>query len=184
LEDPVRRFPVIVAAASCMLVLGIGPVAQAAPPDNHFTDTGSFTDPDFCGTGESVTTTFSAKGTFHDSGDGTGFVTVRGTDTLTAESTGEQVIAHFANRVVDEFVDNGDGTVTFSTTFTGLPEQFRLKGGGVITRDAGIITLTTTFDEETGEVISEDVTFRGPHPQAESGFGLFCQVIPEALGIA
>ena len=178
-----RRLPVIVGGASCVLLLGFGPAAQAAPPDNHFTDTGSFTDTDFCGTGESVVVEFSVKGTFHDSGDGTGFATVHGRERITATSTGKTVISHFANRVSDEVTENGDGTVTFSTTIKGLPESFRLKGGGLLTRDAGIITFTTTIDEN-GEVISEDVTFRGPHPQAESDFSLFCRLIPEALGIA
>ena len=177
-----RRFPVLLGAASC-LVLGVGPAAQAAPPDNHFTDRGSFTDPDFCGTGETVRETFVAKGTIHERRDGTVFVTVRGFQTFTSASTGKTVIGHFANRVTDEFIENDDGTVSIRTTFTGLPEQFRLKGGGLITRDAGTITIGLTIDEE-GNVISEEITFRGPHPQAESGFTLFCEVIPEALGIA
>ena len=41
-----RRLPLLAAAASSALLLGVGPAAQAAPPDNHFTDTGSFVDPD------------------------------------------------------------------------------------------------------------------------------------------
>jgi hypothetical protein len=178
-----RRFPVLFGAASCVLFLGVSPVAQAAPPDNHFTDSGSFVDTDFCGTGESVRIDFSSKGTFHDSGNGTGFVTVHGTQTYTARSTGRTVIGHFANRQSDEFTDNGDGTVTLSTTYKGLPEQFRVKGQGLLTRDAGNLTITLTIDEN-GQVISEDVTIRGPHPEAGSGFTLFCELLPEALGIA
>jgi hypothetical protein len=176
-----RRLPLLVAAASSALLLGVGPAAQAAPPDNHFTDTGSFVDPDFCGTGETVTVDFLSKGTFHDSGDGTGFVTVHGTQTFTAASTGKTVIGHFANRVTDRFTDNGDGTATFETTFVGLPEQFRLKGGALITRDAGRIAFTVTIDEN-GDVISEDTRFQGPHPDAAGT--VFCQALPEALGIA
>jgi hypothetical protein len=178
-----RRFPVLFGAASCVLVLGVSPVAQAAPPDNHFTETGFFVDRNFCGTDESVRVDFSVKGTFHDSGAGTGFVTVHGTETYTARSTGKTVLGHFANRVTDEFIENDDGTFTLRTTYKGLAEQFRVKGEGVITRDAGTITISLTIDEN-GEVISEDVTFRGPHPEAESGFTLFCELLPEALGIA
>lgn len=57
-----------------------------------------------------------------------------------------------------------------------------VKGGGVITRDAGRITFLVAFDEND-VVVSEEFFSSGPHPQADSNFELFCQVIPEALGI-
>jgi hypothetical protein len=34
---------------------------------------------------------------------------------------------------------------------------------------------------ETGEFISSDVTVKGPHPELDSDFTLFCEVITEAL---
>lgn len=178
-----RRFPVLLAAATCVLVLVGTPVAQAAPRNEHFSESGSFLERNFCGTGEAVRVTFSVKGTFHDRERGTDFVTVRGTETLTARSTGRTVIGHFANRVSDEFIENADGTLTIRTTIKGLAQQYRLKGGGLITRDAGVIRITITIDEN-GELISEEITFKGPHPEAASGFTLFCRLIPEALGIA
>ena len=179
-----HRSSVLVGAVSCVLVAGTGAVAHAAPPENHFSFTDSFTDDNFCGTGETVVVTFQGKGTFHEKKDGTAFVTVQGKGTFTAEETGKRVISHFAQRASSEFIENGDGTVTIIETITGLPEQFRFERGRLITRDAGTITFTITFDEETGGLIDEDITFRGPHPQAESDFELFCEVIPEALGIA
>jgi hypothetical protein len=38
-----------------------------------------------------------------------------------------------------------------------------------------------TFDLETGDLISSDVIIKGPHPEADSDFTLFCDVITEAL---
>ena len=39
-----------------------------------------------------------------------------------------------------------------------------------------------TFDLETGEFISSEITVnKGPHPEADSDFTLFCEVISEAL---
>ena len=43
-------------------------------------------------------------------------------------------------------------------------------------RDAGIITFADTFDLETGEFISsETIVNKGPHPEADSDFTLFCE---------
>lgn len=53
--------------------------------------------------------------------------------------------------------------------------------GPVLLRDAGVITFVDTFDLETFELISSDVIIKGPHPEAESDFALFCEVFTEAL---
>jgi hypothetical protein len=78
-------------------------------------------------------------------------------------------------------VDEEAGTVTFVTTFKGLPEKIQTDNGPVLLRDAGIATFIDTFDLETGEFISSDVIIKGPHPDLESDFTLFCEVISEAL---
>jgi hypothetical protein len=78
-------------------------------------------------------------------------------------------------------VDEEAGTVTFVTTFKGLPEKIQTDNGPVLLRDAGIATFIDTFDLETGELISSDVIIKGPHPDLESDFTLFCEVITEAL---
>lgn len=107
---------------------------------------------------------------------------VSGTTTFTAEN-GKSIIVKFANQFVDtEIVDEEAGTITIVTRIRGLPEQIRTPGGGVITRDAGSITVATIIDLETEEVISFEVLdVRGPHPQADSDFELFCEVFTEAL---
>jgi hypothetical protein len=78
------------------------------------------------------------------------------------------------------FTDNGDGTITIVDTYKGVPELI-LGTGGVTIRDAGIISFTTTIDLDTGEVATE-VVQRGPHPDADSDFTLFCTAFLAALG--
>jgi hypothetical protein len=178
-----RRSALIVGVMACVLALGVAPSAQAAPPVERFHDTGTDTDDNFCGTGEVVTITFDVRGTVHADDGLDVFVTAHGTQTFTAESTGQSVILHFAQRFVSHGVENSDGTVSFTDTVTGLPEQFRTPNGGVITLDAGLITFEGTLDA-SGEFVEQHiVVVHGPHPAAESDFELFCQLIPEALGI-
>jgi hypothetical protein len=105
-----------------------------------------------------------------------------GTNTFTADN-GKSVVVQFANMVSDgePIVDEEAGTITFVTTFTGLPEKIKTPQGAVILRDAGIIAFADTFDLETGDFISSDVIVKGPHPEADSDFVLFCEVITAAL---
>lgn len=173
------------AAAAVML-----PTAAhaASPQPGKISESGGFTDTNFCGTGETVVIAFSVKGVEFGSPKQADFVgTFRGTETLTYRNpdTGEEttVIRRFANRFTDTViagVEGGAHTHAFSSI--GLPELFMVKGGGVITRDAGRITFIVAFDERGNETLV-DLISAGPHPQADSDFELFCQVIPEALGI-
>ena len=50
-------------------------------------------------------------------------------------------------------------------------------------RDAGYIVFHVVFngDEPLSSEIAVD---RGPHPDAESDFALFCEVVPSALGLS
>lgn len=94
------------------------------------------------------------------------------------------VIAHWAGHSSEVLVSGDwEGLHTVEVTTVGLPESFRLPGGGMITLDAGYITLLQTFDG--AEFISVEVIEQhGPHPAADADFQLFCEVIPEALGIS
>jgi hypothetical protein len=44
-----------------------------------------------------------------------------------------------------------------------------------------VISFVDTFDLETGDFISSDVIIKGPHPEAESDFEAFCEVMTDAL---
>jgi hypothetical protein len=78
-------------------------------------------------------------------------------------------------------VDEEAGTITFLTSYRGLPQKIQTANGPVLLRAAGVITFAATFDLETGEFISSEITVKGPHPEDDSDFPLFCEVISEAL---
>jgi hypothetical protein len=78
-------------------------------------------------------------------------------------------------------IDQTANTITFTTTFKGLPEQIKLASGPVLSRDAGLISFADTFDLTTGEFLGETVTQHGPHPEADADFELLCDVITPAL---
>lgn len=167
---------------AAVAVLVPTPAHAASPQPERVSFTEGFTDPNFCGTGEAVSVVLSVKGVEFASPNRADFAgTFRGTETFTYGDT--TVTRRFANRFTDTIVaGEEEGVHTHAFTSIGLPEKFSVKGGGVITRDAGRITFLVTYDEND-EVVSEEVISSGPHPQADSDFELFCQVVPEALGI-
>jgi hypothetical protein len=103
--------------------------------------------------------------------------------TFTNPVNEKSVVVSNAGQVVGPppIIDEAAGTITFLTTYKGLPEKIQTSRGPVLLRDAGVITFAQTFDLVTGEFISTDVIIKGPHPEAESDFTLFCQVISGAI---
>jgi len=103
--------------------------------------------------------------------------------TFTNPVNGKSVVVSSAGQVSGPapIVDEGAGTITFLVTFKGLPEKIQTANGPVLLRDAGVVTFADTFDLETGEFISSEITVKGPHPELDSDFTLFCEVISGAL---
>jgi hypothetical protein len=115
---------------------------------------------------QTVTGTFTfrqdASGAFHATSEEKGV--------FTASATGKSV--EFADAGVDmgTGVDNGV-TTTFTEQTSGLAIRFKAGDGGVL-KDvdgkpilgAGSIDSTVTIDDATGDLISAQETFRGPHP--------------------
>jgi hypothetical protein len=103
--------------------------------------------------------------------------------TFTNPVNEKAVVVFNAGQIVGPppIIDEAAGTITFSTRYKGLPEKIQTSQGPVLLRDAGVITFADTFDLVTGEFISTDVIIKGPHPEAESDFTLFCQVISAAI---
>ena len=99
------------------------------------------------------------------------------------DADGDSVIVKSANFFEErEIVDEAAGTITFVTTFKGLPEKIQTANGPTLLRDAGNATFADTFDLATGELISSEVTvLKGPHPELDSDFELFCDIVTEAL---
>jgi hypothetical protein len=175
---PVRALLAAFVAALVVLLPG---TAQAAQPiaqfHDHFTD--SFSD-EICGIAVDVAVVVTDNFIVFPDG------TFKGTSSFQATFTnpvnGASVIVSSAGQVIDTaVVDEEAGTITFATSFKGLPEKIQTAQGPVLLRDAGVITFVATFDLETGEFISEEVIIKGPHPEAESDFTLFCDVITDAL---
>jgi hypothetical protein len=156
--------------------LAAKPIAQF---HDHFTD--SFSD-EICGIAVDVDLVVTdnfflyADGTFKD--------TSSFQATFTNPVNGKSVVVSSAGQVTGPppVVDEEAGTITFLTSFKGLPEKIQTAHGAVLLRDAGIITFADTFDLETGEFISSEIIVnKGPHPEADSDFTLFCEVISGAL---
>jgi hypothetical protein len=107
---------------------------------------------------------------------------VRGT--FTNPANGKAVVISNAGQVSGPppIIDEDAGTITFLTNFRGLPEKIQTAHGPVLLRDAGFVQFADTFDLETGDFISSEIVFiKGPHPELDSDFALFCEVITEAL---
>ena len=164
-----------------IVVLALPGATLAAKPifafHDHFTD--SFPG-DICGIPVQidivVTDNFSeyADGSFKDAGS---FMS-----TFTNPDNGKSVVVSSAGTVTGTaVVDQQANTITFVTTFKGLPEKIQTAHGRVLTRDAGIISFRDTFDLTTGDFLGTAVTIRGPHPEADAGFALFCDVVTGAL---
>jgi len=156
--------------------LGAKPIAKF---HDHFTD--SFSDV-LCGIPVDVVIVVNnnifmyADESFKDTGS---FQTM-----TTNPANGKSVVISSAGQVSGPppIIDEQAGTITFLTNFKGLPEKIKTAHGPVLLRDAGFVQFADTFDLATGAPISSEVVFvKGPHPELDSDFTLFCEVITEAL---
>ena len=96
-------------------------------------------------------------------------------------AAGKSVVIKNAGQFTSTFTSAGD-TISFVDTYKGLPEKISARGkGGTVLRDAGVISFITTINLVTGE-ITNDVVIKGPHPEAESDFILFCAAVGAVLG--
>src|SRR5215213_8255964 len=138
-----RRSVLLVGGAACAIVFGAVAPAEAKSPEptpfsiNDPTDT----DPDFCGTGEAVDITFSAKGVdFLSPNGGLEFASV-GHGTVTYTYGENTVIQHFAGLFTDEIVAGDRGGVQVDgLTRGGGGEGGRVQGGGVSGVEGGTST--------------------------------------------
>jgi hypothetical protein len=100
---------------------------------------------------------------------------VRVTSLFTATATGKSILSSASSTARSTGpVDNGDGTISFITQVTGLVLKFQIPGGPVLKaangepiRSAGVLTIEDVFDAATGDYITTNVTFNGPHLVAE-----------------
>ena len=187
MERPMRRFALVLLGIVVALGLGGAPAAVAANPDvNHFTFTDSISDDDFCGTGQTVVISVFVRGTeFFAPNQPVDYRNVsEGTVVYTNPLNGATVTNHFAGQFSDTIISGDpEGIHTHELTNRGVPELLRTDHGGVLLRDAGYIVFHQV-DNGDQFVSSEIVVDRGPHPDAESDFALFCEVVTSALGLS
>jgi hypothetical protein len=184
-RSPARRLLAATGLGVALLALAGPPGALAAGQQgHHFRDVGTDVDPDFCGTGQQIEITFDVRvNEWLAPHQGDFKTTAAGKLIFTNPLTGDTVIGRFAGPVwVTTVSGDPEGLHVEEVTVKGLPELFKTPHGGILTRDAGYIVLRNTFDGDEF-ISSEIVVNKGPHPQAESDFELFCQVLPAALGL-
>jgi len=159
--------------------------ATAQPLDKgHFRDVFTDVDDDFCGTGQRIDIAGNVlvnewqaphKGDFK--------TTASGKITLTNPLTGDTAVSRFAGPTwVVNISGDPEGDHVQQVTVAGLPELWKLAHGRVLIRDAGYVVLLQTIEDD--EVVDNEVLInKGPHPDLDSDFDLFCEVMPAALGI-
>jgi hypothetical protein len=186
LRTRVRRLAGATALGVALMAVVAAPGAFGANPQgNHFHDVFTDTDPDFCDTGQQIELAFDIRvNEWLAPNQPVDFrQTASGTITSTNPLTGDTVVQHFAGPSSVVLVSGDlEGLFVQDVTVSGLAELIKAPHGRVLTLDAGLIVLRQTFDGD--ELISVEIlTNNGPHPEAESDFELFCQVMTEALGI-
>jgi hypothetical protein len=101
---------------------------------------------------------------------------------FTSDATGKSFEIHVAQQQTSTLETvNPDGSMTFVDTFIGLPEQIKIPHGPVLSRDAGNVTFLDTFDADGNFLSRTVVDEKGPHPDLDSDFTLFCDVIVPAI---
>jgi hypothetical protein len=173
--------------AALIAGLTIAPVSAhaAAPLVFHGQIAFSAENVDLCGINVdvSVTGVFTDKIFLDSEGNFVSFMESASVKSTFTADNGKSVVIQASNLFVDPgpVIDEAAGTITFSVTYKGLPEKISTAQGPVLLRDAGVITFSDTFDLNTFDFISSDVVIAGPHPEADSDFALFCEVITAAL---
>jgi hypothetical protein len=167
-----------------LLAALIGPAVAAAARPDHYKIRGTDVDTDFCGTGQTVLLSF--NGVFNEWPDGQpgniyqafGHIS----DTWTNPENGVSVVTSFSGGGKVKFVDGDDGAYTIVTERPGMPQQIRVKGGGVLTQDVGLVIFYDHFDADDNYLGTDVVIRGGPHPGIDPGYD-WCDLMIEALGL-
>ncbi|MEJ7786590.1 MAG: hypothetical protein WKF96_17450 [Solirubrobacteraceae bacterium] len=145
---------------------------------DNFND--SVTGTNFCGSGLTVNGVVSGVQNITD--DGTNFTaTGRVSTVFTNPDSCKSVTLSSSGRFTSTLLAGTLGGVhTYLNTYKGLPAKVQTTHGGVLIRDAGVITFADTFDADDN-LGSTTVVNEGPHPEADSDFTLFCDTVVPVL---
>lgn len=102
--------------------------------------------------------------------------------TLTNAANGK--VVHVEGTGRDAFqpdpIVNRNGTVTATDTLTGIDQRIYTAHSSTLVKDAGFLSIVTTFDVQFN-VVSEQVVVHGPH-QFAGDFTVMCDAIASAIG--
>jgi hypothetical protein len=168
----------LISALAIAVVVAVAPMAASGATFHSE----SFTDPDFCGTGASVDVLIEDTLAHVSERDGVFKIEHQGSVTYTYGDA--SVILSFAGQFTDTIVATGEGGVEIHQLISkGIPVKIQLANGPVLLIEAGVIVTLVTV-QNGNEIDFQIVSMKGPHPLAESGGNLFCEIVPHALGIA
>lgn len=179
-----RKLALVVGVAVA-LGLGGAPSALAASPDpNRFTIMESFTDDNFCGTGQSVDVSVSVKGMeFFAPNQAVDYRNIAEVKVVHTNPENGAIVVRHAAGLISQTLVSGDpeGVHTVEVIVSGLSGQLRTADGSVLL-GAGYVVFREVFNGE--EFVSREILVnRGPHPNLESDLALFCDVTTDALGL-
>jgi hypothetical protein len=100
---------------------------------------------------------------------------VRSTRVFTATATGKAIVSSASTMAKSQGpIDNRNGTISFVTAINGLALKFQALDGPVLKaadgqplRSAGVLVFEDVFEAATGDYITTNVSFEGPHLGAE-----------------
>jgi hypothetical protein len=170
---PIRRTPALLTVFLVAALAALPATAGGPPVVNEHTGPVTDTFPDeLCGIDGTSSTRF--VGNFKLYTDGTYLSTGNFRQTFTSAATGKSVEMTGVENVTGPFnpTDNGDGTITETFVFKGMPMKVSVDNGPTLIRDAGTATVAITFalspDGSRGDFISQTVLLQhGPHPQLD-----------------
>ena len=176
-----RRLACVAAIGAAALLPFATPAFGGPPTVIHDRINGAqLSENNFCGAGLTVEHVIDGVQNLHLDGEG-----FRGSghfrDVITNPDNGQSVVVSSAGHVEGRLL-SGDplGVHTHLVTFKGLAGKIQSARGEVLTRDAGVIAFLDTFDGPTflgGQVVIN----KGPHPEADADFALFCTTVVRAL---
>jgi hypothetical protein len=162
---------------TAQLALGARPVHERFTVDEVFTE-------ELCGI--EVTTHVVIKGNFLGFDDRS--VDISRVDITWTNAEGDWLQNFIAGPVWFEERLDGD-ILTLVDRHAGVHERLRSSAGITAAFDRGLIEFRTVIDlndleDEEDDVFlsSETVIQAGPHPEADSDFALFCEVVEDVLG--
>jgi hypothetical protein len=168
------------------------PVRFVEQVDEVIPDDPGTTDDDLCGIPVTTHVVGHATTTIRLNRNGFPEFTTRVTvvTTWTNEATGKSLVNDIRQVARDlSVVDNGDGTITVTYEIVGTPEWLKSPDGAVYLRDFGRIVFAAILDfngtpsdpSDDIFITEEIVSITGPHPEADSDFSLFCQIVTDVL---